>query len=53
MTTNLLAQRDPAGEVLHWLTLIAEMAAAESQTITRQASRANTGLSRTRRAPVI
>jgi hypothetical protein len=29
MTADLLAQRDPAGEVLQWLTLIAEMATAE------------------------
>ena len=28
MTTDLLAQCDPAGEVLQWLTLIAEMATA-------------------------
>jgi hypothetical protein len=30
MTADLLAQRDPAGEVLHGLTLIAEMATAKS-----------------------
>ena len=30
MTADLLAQRDPAGEVLQWLTLIAEMATAKS-----------------------
>jgi hypothetical protein len=30
MTTDLLAQRDPAGEVLQWLRLIAEMATAKS-----------------------
>jgi hypothetical protein len=30
MTTDLLAQRDSAGEVLQWLTLIAEMATAKS-----------------------
>ena len=30
MTAELLAQRDPAGEVLQWLPLIAEMATAKS-----------------------
>jgi hypothetical protein len=30
MTADLLAQRDPAGEVLQWLTLIADMATAKS-----------------------
>ena len=30
MNADLLAQRDPAGEVLQWLTLIAEMATAKS-----------------------
>ena len=30
MTADLLSQRDPAGEVLQWLTLLAEMATAKS-----------------------
>ena len=30
MTADLLVQRDPAGEVLQWLKLIAEMATAKS-----------------------
>ena len=30
MTAELLAHRDPAGEVIQWLTLIAEMATAKS-----------------------
>ena len=30
MTADLLAQRHPAGEVIQWLTLIAEMATPKS-----------------------